>query len=495
MDSTSNSRQVMWVAIGQLFTFAIGIVSPMILSRYLDKGDYGTYKQVMYVYNTLLLVFTMGLPRAYSYFIPRVSVPQSKDIIRKMSNIFLILGLCFSLLLLLGSNLFAKILNNPDLRLALMYFSPTPLLLLPVMGLEGILASYKKTQYLALYTVITRTITLICIVVPVVFFNGGYLEAIIGFDIASLLTYLIYLYYKNLPTRGVNMEKTQVAYKEILKYSLPLMSASIWIMIFHSVNQFFISRYYGTEVFADFSNGFTDFPLIPMVINSVATVITPLFSGMMLNSKEGVGSMWCSALLKSVKLIYPMAVYCIIFGTIIMVCFYGEQYDKSGIYFSIKNVECFFSVMPFYPILIAMGKTKQYSNIHMIFAILIIPLEYAIVKLGGLPFFIAIAYVMCSVSKIVMQFIVVIKELGLNLRDLLPFNLMVKILMISIVSSLLPSFFVKTFSSMNVFILLLASLAIYLICYYILCWFFRISYKDIAVGYIGNRIQLMKLIP
>ena len=286
-----------------------------------------------------------------------------------------------------------------------------------------------------------------------------------------------------------------MAYTEILKYSLPLMSASIWIMIFHSVNQFFISRYYGTEVFADFSNGFTDFPLIPMVLNSVATVITPLFSGMMLNNKENVGSMWCSTLLKSVKLIYPMAVYCILFGTIIMVCFYGEQYDKSGIYFSIKNVECLFSVMPFYPILMAMGKTKQYSNIHMIFAILIIPLEYVIVKLGGLPFFIAIAYLICSLSKIVMQFILVIKELGLKIRDLLPFKMMVKILMVSIVSSLLPLFFVKIFSSMNVFILLLASLAIYLICYYILCLIFRISYKDIAAGYIGNRKQLMNLIP
>ena len=131
----------------------------------------------------------------------------------------------------------------------------------------------------------------------------------------------------------------------------------------------------------------------------------------------------------------------------------------------------------------------------MIFAILIIPLEYAIVKLGGLPLFIAIAYVMCSLSKVVMQFNIVIKELGLNLRDLFPFKLMAKILMVSIASSLLPLFFVKTFSSMNVFILLFSSLAFFLLCYYILCWILRISYKDIAAGYIGNRMLLMKLIP
>lgn len=51
----------MWVAIGQFCSFAIGFISPVILSRHFTKGDYGTYKQVMYVYDTLLTVFTLGL--------------------------------------------------------------------------------------------------------------------------------------------------------------------------------------------------------------------------------------------------------------------------------------------------------------------------------------------------------------------------------------------------------------------------------------------------
>ena len=88
MEATSNSRQALWVGIGQFFSFTIGIVSPMILSRYFGKGDYGTYKQVMYVYNTLLTVFAFGLPRAYSYFIPRVSLSESKSIIKKITILF-----------------------------------------------------------------------------------------------------------------------------------------------------------------------------------------------------------------------------------------------------------------------------------------------------------------------------------------------------------------------------------------------------------------------
>ena len=57
-EQTSNTKQAAWIAIGSFFSFIVGIVSPMILSRYFGKGDYGTYKQVMYVYNTLLTIFT-----------------------------------------------------------------------------------------------------------------------------------------------------------------------------------------------------------------------------------------------------------------------------------------------------------------------------------------------------------------------------------------------------------------------------------------------------
>ena len=99
MPQTNNTKQAAWVAVGSLCSFGFSIVSSMILSRYFNKTDYGTYKQVMYVYNTLLTVFTLGLPKAFSYFLPRVELTQSKSLIRKITNLFFLLGGVFSLLL------------------------------------------------------------------------------------------------------------------------------------------------------------------------------------------------------------------------------------------------------------------------------------------------------------------------------------------------------------------------------------------------------------
>ena len=495
MSNTSNSRQAMWVAVGQFSAFAIGIISPMILSRYFSKGDYGTYKQVMYVYNTLLIVFTLGLPKAYSYFIPRVSLPESKDVIRKISRLFAILGLFLSLLLFCGASAIADLLHNPDLELAIKWFSPTPLLLLPVMGIEGILASYKKAKHIALFTLCMRVFTLLFTILPVITFNGTYFHSIIGFDIASLLTCIFSYYLKYLPTRGIELQRATVSYKEIFAFSLPLLSASLWIMLFQSTNQFFISRYYGNEVFAEFSNGFMEFPIIPMVVNSVATILAPLFAGMAVKNKMSIGDIWNSALNKTIKIIYPVTIYCILFSNIVMTCFYGKMYSTSGIFFSIKNIEGFFSVIPFYPILMALGKTKEYSRVHMVIAFLLLPLEFFIVKLGLPVYTIGLAYVLCSLGKVILQFAVVGRSVEMPASVLIPYKAMIKVALVSVFASIIPLVLSRYISELNEWLLLIITVSLFCIIYYSLCWISHVSYRDVVIGFIGRYKSLLKFIP
>ena len=495
MSNTSNSRQAMWVAVGQFSAFAIGIISPMILSRYFSKGDYGTYKQVMYVYNTLLIVFTLGLPKAYSYFIPRESLPESKDVIRKISRLFAILGLFLSLLLFCGASAIADLLHNPDLELAIKWFSPTPLLLLPVMGIEGILASYKKAKHIALFTLCMRVFTLLFTILPVITFNGTYIHSIIGFDIASLLTCIFSYYLKYLPTRGIELQRATVSYKEIFAFSLPLLSASLWIMLFQSTNQFFISRYYGNEVFAEFSNGFMEFPIIPMVVNSVATILAPLFAGMAVKNKMSIGDIWNSALNKTIKIIYPVTIYCILFSNIVMTCFYGKMYSTSGIFFSIKNIEGFFSVIPFYPILMALGKTKEYSRVHMVIAFLLLPLEFFIVKLGLPVYTIGLAYVLCSLGKVILQFAVVGRSVEMPASVLIPYKAMIKVALVSVFASIIPLVLSRYISELNEWLLLIITVSLFCIIYYSLCWISHVSYRDVVIGFIGRYKSLLKFIP
>lgn len=492
---TNNSKQAAWVAIGSFFSFIVGIVSPMILSRYFDKGDYGTYKQVMYVYSTLLFVFTLGLPKAYSYFLPKYPKSYSKDIIRKVTLIFIYLGFAFSLVLFVFSNQIAQILNNPDLSLALKVFSPTPLFLLPTLGLDGIYATFNKTRVLAIYTVIRNIGSVVCIIIPVLLFNGTYISALIGFDISSLLSCVCALYLKTWPVKNEGHLKSPVSYKQIFSFSIPLLFASFWGMIISSANQFFISKYFGKEVFADFSNGFIEIPIVGMVISSVSTILLPLFSKSNQDNK-GLFDLWVRTLEKTAKIIFPILLFSVSFAHSFMTCLYGDIYDESAKYFIIKNISSLFYIIPFAPILLAIGKTKEYANVHFFVAVLIVSLELLCVNVFNSPLSIAIVSELCQVVKIGLMMRIISKIFGVTFMQCLPWKELIRIVFAALLSSLL-ALTICTLLFDNKWFVLMTGLVLFVIFYYLSCFLFSISYKEILSSFIQNsRLGfILKFIP
>lgn len=492
---TSNSRQAAWVAIGSFFSFIVGIISPMILSRFFDKADYGTYKQVMYVYNTLLTIFTLGLPKAYAYFLPKYAAEFSRDIISKVTKIFFVLGVVFTFFLLCFAGSIANVMNNSDLKMALIVFSPTPLLLLPTMGLDAIYASFRKTKYLAYYTIATRILTIFCIVLPVILFSGNYIQAIIGFDVASLITFFLALYLKSWPVKNVQQRKSNLTYKEIFQFALPLLYASLWGIIISSANQFFISRYYGNETFAEFSNGFMELPFAGMVLGSISTVLLPVFSGMDRGNGMCIETLniWNSALLKSAKLLFPMLIFSVFFAKPIMTCMYGNLYAGSAIYFIIKNLSGLFVIIPFYPIILAIGKTKAYAHVHMVIAFVVVVSEYVVCKTCDSAVYVALTSEICHLLIIWLMMRVIANYAQRKVIDLVSPKRMGILLLVSILASL-PPFLLFQFIEINKWFSLFFSLLLFLIDYYVLCWILKISYQDIFGGLISRESKLASLV-
>ena len=126
-NKSSNFNQALWLGIGSLCTFLIAFLTAPILVRYFDKNEYGTYRQILYVYSSLQALFTMGLPSVFAYFIPRLNTGQQKLLVNRLTLMFLGLGAVFSLALFLGADLIAGLLKNPELSTGIKLFSPFPL--------------------------------------------------------------------------------------------------------------------------------------------------------------------------------------------------------------------------------------------------------------------------------------------------------------------------------------------------------------------------------
>lgn len=480
--NTNNTQQAFWIALGSLFSFGFGIVSSMILSRYFPKADYGTFKQVIYVYSTLLTLFTLGLPKAYSYFLPRVDIRQAKSLIRKITNIFFLLGGGFSLFLFLASDQIAVILRNPDLSLALKIFSPVPLLMLPTMGLEGVLATYRMTKFMAVYTIITRLIMLCCVALPVLIFGGDYIQAIIGFVVASIVAFLLALFFKYYPVKYEASEKSEIQYNEIFQFSLPLLYASLWGILISSADQFFISRYFGREVFAEFANGSLELPFVGMIIGATSAVLSPIFSRMnhtQLNPAKEIFPIWKSVFEKSVLLIYPLLLYVWFFADIIMILLYGEQYAESAIYFRIKGITNFFAVIVYAPLLINTGKVKYYSNVHAFTAILVIALEYLSVIFINSPYAISGAALVCQLIKTFLLLYAAAKIFEVKVFELFPLKLIGKIFIPSVIILIIDYYLFVSLLDLPYMVIFIFSLFFYGVFFLIVSIFLKLKYMSI----------------
>lgn len=416
MKKNSNFEQALWLGLGQFCTFAISFISAAILSRYLDKTEYGTYKQILYIYVTLQSLFTLGLPNVFSYFIPRLEPGEQKTFIDTMTRIFLVIGAVFSLILFTCSDLIAQILKNPELSVGLKLFSPFPLFTLPTLGVEGIYTAIRKTRAIAIYQLTTRVLMVLCIVLPVIILGNNYEIAVIGWGAASFITFIIAMYLKKQPYMNVNKEYVENLYKQIFEYATPLLGAFIFGFIISSADQFFISSYYGVNAFADYSNGCINIPIAVMVTSSVKSVLLPLIS-----KAEHKGNLapalesYKNAVCKSSILVFPLLTFCFFFSEEIMTFIYGLQYATSSLYMKSYIIRDFISVLPYFAVLMALNMSKTYMYMHIWGAVLVWGVDWLAVSMGMPPFTIVIVHSLFSLFSLLYAFYFIHKKTGISL--------------------------------------------------------------------------------
>lgn len=439
-----NSKQAFWLAIGYFSSLAVGIGSAVILSRYFNKAEYGTYRQIIYVYNTLLIVFSAGLPKVYAYFLPKYTIEEGRYIVKKITKLLLYLGTLFSICLFLGADIIATILKNPDLSIGLKVFSPVPFLMLPTLGLEGIYSTYKNTRVIAIYNTLTKLLMLFFIVFPVIYFEGSYFYALYGWIAVSIISFIIALILKDKPFKNIQQKTPIFSNARIFKYSLPILTASIAGIAISSSNQFFISRYFGMEEFAIFSNGFVQLPFVVIVSTSIGAVLMPQISKLHDSNKKDIGYIYKAAILNSAILLYPIISFFMVYSDEIIIILFSEKYKESGFYFIINLILNYTNIIIFAPILLGLGASGFYSKIHIYAAITLWISTYGAIVIYNNPYAVVVVFLIINLGLIFFSIRKIITLLNMNLNELLSITKLIKIISHSLICALATYFLSNT---------------------------------------------------
>jgi len=428
----------------------------IVLSRFLLKEEYGTFRQMIYLYTTLISVIGISLAKVASNYLPLLSKSQGKNLTHKILLILIGIGAFFAIALLVANPLVCKFFNNPELKEPLYLFSGIIFFTIPTLGIEGVYTTYKKTQIFGLYTILNKLLLFVLLITPL-FIKSYDLYYIVQFWlIQSGVVFLIGIYLIYRPFMKVKAEDSKISFSKIYKFILPLIMSSILGILFTASDQYYISNYFGKEVYADFSNGSIKIPFIGILIGSIGSILHPYFIEKINNEggrKEIVDTIK-NSILKSVVLIYPIVIFIWFFSNEIFSILFDEIYRDSSSFFKVISLYNLFYVFILLPIIIALNEVKFYNIIHVLGVLLVWSLQWVGLFFYNNPLIIPLVSLFIKVLLIVALIAKISKRLDIGYLEIIPVKQTLG-LIISCTIILLPLTFISSFFNKNILQVLL----------------------------------------
>ena len=469
LGNKSKFLQASWLGIGNSFGSIINILLMIVVSRLLLKGDYGTFRQMIYIHVTLISVVGVSLSKVSSNYLPLLSLEKGKNLVRKILLILIGVGAFFAIILLIFNPLVCQFFNNPELKNPLYVFSGIIFFTIPTLGIEGIYATYKKTHVFGIYTIINKLLLFILLIIPLFLKPSDLNYLVLFWLIQSGFSFLLGIYLMYKPFIKVTAENSDISFSRIYTFILPLILSSILGILFTASDQYFISNYFGKEVYADFSNGSIQIPFIGILIGSIGSILHPYFIEKIntIGGKQEIVETIKNSILKSVVLIYPLVIFIWFSSDEIFSILFDEIYKDSSSFFKVISIYNLFSVFVLLPIIIALQEVKFYNIIHILAVLFVWTLQWLGLSLFNNPLIIPIVSIFIKVMMIVALIVKIAVRLNVSYTKMIPIKKIIG-LTLSCIITLLPFTFLKQFFEKNMFQILLYLIISFILYYFII---------------------------
>lgn len=414
---------------GNLAVAMAGLPVAMVLSRYLPVTDYGSYRQVWLVYNTLFPLFILGLPMSINYFIAGKQKPEQKAYQTQTYILLAVSGVVLSVLFFLLSFFIEQWFSNPNLKIFFQIFAFIPLLTLPTLHHQNLLICLDKTKLAAGLGILVSFLKVVFICIPVIY--GASLETVfwclVIFSIVQLvvITYVVFAPFISLKS---NWDRAFLSRQ--LVYAVPLGLSSLIGALTRQLDKLNIASFFTSDEFAVYVNGAFEVPLVGIITGSATAVLMPVF---VKNFRSGEISAfvqtWHSAIRKVALIILPCMVFLLIYADEFVVLLFSAKYAESAGIFRIYLLALPNRITTFGMVLLSMGLSKailHYSAYTMVLNLSLNILLIFIIGFNG-P---AIATVVTIYLIGFLQLVRIRKEINTSMRAIFPWRVLLRILVV-----------------------------------------------------------------
>lgn len=346
------------IMFSQGLTQAAQLLLGIILVRVITQEILGTYRQVTLVYTLIAAVFSLQVESSLYYFLPKLGLSRRRDIVFQSLLSTGVFSIVIGLVMFLTAGLFAKQFNNPQLASLIRIYALFPMLERIVHLQPAFLISLDKAVISGLYSML-NAVFLISTVVIIFVLGFGIREALLGkLAVEGIFAAIGIGLMVHFSDAG-QWRFDKGLFFEQFNYCWPLMMTTMVGILNLKLDGLLISSYFSEKIYAVYSTGALELPLIALFTSSITAAIMPNMvteadQGRTMNSLN----IWHEASRKSSLLIFPTFAFFLVCGYDFIVLLYTQDYSMATWPFLIYLARLPIRVAVYGAIFRALGYTK-----------------------------------------------------------------------------------------------------------------------------------------
>lgn len=353
------SSRALILFVAKFMNLGISLLIGMVLARLLSKSAYGDYSQVWLVFQTISPLLIMDIDNSVMFFLPKLERSRHFGFLLQTIGVLALLGLLFSGLLYFGSSSISGLYGGGQtLNLYLRAFALYPVFYLPSLIAPLWLIATKRPMATAVMTTAFEFIRAVGTIVLVVT-NNSLNVVFLWSGAAAIVNFLtmMWLIWRTYPGDECHFDWS--LFRSQLGYSFPLAVSSVASTFLKRLSNNVVAMVYTAEIFAVYSNGAFEIPIIAPITNAVMLVLIPEFVQMdSVGKRSKILGLWLDSLRRLAFLVYPLAVFCFQFATPMMVLLYSEKYANSALVFQIFTLILPLRIAQYGSVLKALNRTS-----------------------------------------------------------------------------------------------------------------------------------------
>jgi len=324
--------------VAKLTGYALRLVLPYFLVRLLVVADFGAYRQFFLVDSTVKLLFQFGVAQSLYYFVPRDEKNASAYLLNAIALNIAVFGTVY-LLGYLARDWVIDRFNMPFLREHYAVLACYTIVVMINLCLEAYLTARNLVRQAALFAVIGQVlVTAVTLAAAMVTRELG--SVFLAMTVAQFGLTLLQALYVHRRLGGVS--RGGLALDVILpqvRYGLLLgLGGGAWVIL-GRMHEYYVTATREVEVFAVYSAGCTQIPVVQLYLQSIAAVTLGQFARLEQSGQwEAIRKLWRDVLRNLVGVAVPAVIFLLAISGPLIRFWFTPEYAAAVDIFRINTV-------------------------------------------------------------------------------------------------------------------------------------------------------------